>query len=762
MNNTVNLDLIIRKAEASPSVVPGEEQLITIDLTSGRAIEKTFLVRFGGFFQDYIVANNRNPLRTINAKMPAHYVRDNNSRTLAIDIALDAIGCPAGREAKVAEALHGQQAPGQIFVGLVQRWIREFIVPGDEARFIDTYEAARHQLALHIANKAASQTGLELTARITLAGETAVAREIVVGPIEIGVRLHGYTEEQKLTVEAGLALDPHNYVKAFVFNEKLDSAEELFKRKLKDYFFQNVTFKQFTQSLLYPNFKQTVLQALSLSLKEIGRVVRFINFSTTASGVSKPPREFVRVQYNHTQSIPGRPQPVIIQNTLQLYCDDSVAFLSSRVPDLEQWAKERLSVSLHSHLIGKSYVDLLLRFAAIEANVKREVSAAAATIGYRVDHLVSIPNLEDEKDALMSPFVVDAEDTFETSLERFEVQLKFTLRLCIPKLDSIEKYLNPGSDVKEAIKQTILGEARYWLRKIHPERFYLYFNEDNKGASLSAGEDERLPVKELLNKKIQESLKKEFNARIFDLTQRIGRSDLRDRYHDLCFVIRKFKVEIDSPDPQATEDLTLTGDFELRGVHSDENGWRRFSSLRLDLDGLQQQLETHLRSELKTYYQASFMYRNQVSRQQVFNLVRARAETYMRQEFGLIIHLTNLDRNTTKVEESHRQFLIELENDKLRSEKEHGKLLIGRVNELRKTRARELSISPIDKKAVAEIDENIKFLEAELQKLTSRAFGQHPVGATLETQRPDQLPPLEDPAVDQAKLRPVPKAQLAG
>jgi hypothetical protein len=67
----------------------------------------------------------------------------------------------------------------------------------------------------------------------------------------------------------------------------------------------------------------------------------------------------------------------------------------------------------------------------------------------------------------------------------------------------------------------------------------------------------------------------------------------------------------------------------------------------------------------------------------------------------------------------------------------------------------------IDKKTLAQINENIKLLEEELEKLTSRPFGQHPIGAALAGQTPDQLPPAEEtqPA-DQGKLRPVVKAQL--
>jgi hypothetical protein len=762
--NNINLDPIIRNTNGSSIVPSGEEVLVTIDLATGRAVEKTFLVRARGNFQDYIVGNNLSPLHTVNAKAWTYYVHDgHNNRTLAIDISLIAISCPQHNEAKVAEALHGQQAPGRVFEGLLKRWVSEFILPGDEWRFIENFKVAHQQLAAHLANRAATQTGLDLTVQVTLSGEDTVSREIVVGPIEIGIRLHGYTEEQKITVEAGLALDPQEKVKAFVFNEKMDSPEELFKRKLKDYFFQNVTFSQFTYQLHYSDFKDQLQQALNLSLKRVGRTVRFINFSTTPGNVDEHPREFVAVNYDHEHLIHGRIQPVIIQNTVQLYCQDSVKFKASRINDLEGWVKETLNAKLKGHLIGKSYVDLLLRFDLIEQNVRRDIIDAAANIGYRVDHLVSIPNLEAEKDGLVNPFPLETDGDFETSMDKFKVQLKFDLLLCIPRLESIERYLNPGTDVKEAIRQVVLAETRYWMRKVHPERFYLYFNKPNEGAAEKAGEDEKLPVKDLLAKKIHESLKKEFNARIIDLTLRLGRSDLTERYHDLCFAIREFRVEIESPDPQNTEDLTITGNFELQGVHSDELSWRRFSVLQLDLDGLKRQLEAHLKSELKTYYQSQFMFQNRIGRQQVFNLVRNCAESYMQQEFGLRIHLTNLDRNTTKVESEHRQFLIGLEQEKLLAEAEQCKLLVDRINHLKKRRVQELSVFPISKEILEELDENIKVLEEELEKLSAPRFRNHPVAAALADQFPDELPPVETPQPSgPAELRPEIKARLAG
>jgi hypothetical protein len=759
MNNTTNLDQIIRKVNGHTSLVAGEEVLVTIDPTSGRAIEKTLLVRVAGNYQDYLVANDKNATRNAGGELPTYYVRDaHGKRALAIEISFT-VSCPAGCEIKVAEALQGAQTPGGILVGLLQRWVREFIPLGDESKFIDSYDAARRQLEKHIAARAHSQTGLALKPIVTLSGRPA--REIIVGPIEIGVRLHRYTEEQKLTVEAGLELDPQNFVKASVYQEAQDSAEELFKQQLKEFFFQQVTVDQFTRDLQYPSFKQPLLHFLSTALKQVGRRVRFINLSTSLSKNVVPPRELVKVTYDYQHSIHGRSLPVLVQNTVQLYCEDSESFRASGVGDLEAWVKETLDVVLKRYLIGQTYVGLLLRFYQVEQDIKREMSTRAAALGYRVDHLVSLPNLKERE--LKNPFLIAVEDNFETRLEGLEVQLKFDVKLRIPQLESIEKYLNPGTDVKEAIKEMILTEARQTLRDIQPERFYLYFNHPNKAAS-SASEDDRLPVKDLLDKRIRESIKREFEAEILSLTPRVGRTDLTDRHKNLCHVIRAFRVSIDSPDPQATEALVLSGNFEFRGVYPDSAGWQRFSVLRLDLDDLQSQLETHLRAELKTFYQSGFMFQNRIGRDQVFSLVKDYAGLYMRQEFGLIIHLTNLDRNTTLAEQHRRQLLIDLENNKLAALVDQSEHLVSNLKELRRKRVNLLSVSPVDKQTLEEIDENIRSLEAELESISSARFGQHRLAAALETQVPDAFPLArrEGQMATLSEAEETPKGRLTG
>ncbi|HEX8068912.1 MAG TPA: hypothetical protein VF546_03105 [Pyrinomonadaceae bacterium] len=743
MNHTFSLDPIIRKHSGPQPAPAGEEVLVTIDTTTNKAVKKTLAVRvrrnLQGNFQDYLVANDLNPTRTAGGKLAPYYIRDaKNERTLALEISVG-VCCPVAQEARVAEALHAEQTPTRVFTDLLERWVREFIPQGDEGRFIDTYDAAHHQLENHLAARAAAHTGLRLLwVKVALSGE--VPDEIVVGPIEIGVRLQDYKGEQKLRAEAGLSLDAQHYVRAFVYQEKRASPEELFKSQLKSYFLQHVTFEQFSRELQQPNFRQRLQQALSAALRQVGRHVSFINFPTGEDDKVAPPPEFVAVNYDYNHRMPGRAQPVVIQNTVQLYCVNSVAFLASPVTDLEAWVKSTLNVILKRYLIGKTYVDLLLRFAPLEQSIKRELSARAALIGYKVDHLVSIPNLKEVE--LSNPFLLETEGTFKTKLDDFEVELKFSLKLRIRNLQSLEKYLNPGTDVKEAIKEAALSEARQCLRHVHPERFYLHFNQPDEKAANNPSEDERLAVKDLLSKRIAESLRAEFDAEIFDLTARVGRTDLTDRYKQLCHVIREFRVSLESPDPQGTEALTLTGSFEVDGVYPDSNGWQRFSALRLDLDGLQTQLENHLKAELKTYRQLGFMFQNRLGRLQVFDLVQEYASAYMRREFGLIVHLTNLDRNTTEVEERQRQRLAELENTKLASAVEQDKLLVSNLSELRRRRVNLMSMFPVDQAALREIEENIRLLEAELEAVASARFGQHQLAAAFEAQQPDDLPPL--------------------
>jgi hypothetical protein len=147
-----------------------------------------------------------------------------------------------------------------------------------------------------------------------------------------------------------------------------------------------------------------------------------------------------------------------------------------------------------------------------------------------------------------------------------------------------------------------------------------------------------------------------------------------------------------------------------------------------------------LKSELKTYYQSEFMFQNQVARRQVFELVRNYATTYMYREFGLIVHLTNLDRNTTEAESGQRELINDIEKKRLNAAREQGEDLVNKIKALKRRRTNLLSVDPDDEEGLETINNNIRLLEEELDSITSPRFGQHHLAAALESQRPDEVP----------------------
>ena len=134
----------------------------------------------------------------------------------------------------------------------------------------------------------------------------------------------------------------------------------------------------------------------------------------------------------------------------------------------------------------------------------------------------------------------------------------------------------------------------------------------------------------------------------------------------------------------------------------------------------------------------------------------------MREEFGLRIHLTNLDRNTTAAEANHRQFLAELEDQKLESWTNQGRQLVQQLEQLRSKRTKELSIFPIDRRALKQIDENIKMIEEELSKIRELTLGQSHLASTFINEVPDEIParPDQQQLNENAAIDAVPKALL--
>lgn len=96
----------------------------------------------------------------------------NGGRTGGLCVEFDA-SCAEGQEERVAEALCDDPSPGDVFVGKIRGWVNEYVGRRPEA-FIGRFFQAKGELEARLAARALAETGLQLTAEISLSSEDEV------------------------------------------------------------------------------------------------------------------------------------------------------------------------------------------------------------------------------------------------------------------------------------------------------------------------------------------------------------------------------------------------------------------------------------------------------------------------------------------------------------------------------------------------------------------------------------------------------------
>lgn len=96
----------------------------------------------------------------------------NRGRTGGLCVEFNA-SCPEGREERVAEALCDDPSPGDVFVGKIRGWVSEYVGRRPEA-FIGRFFQAKRELEARLAARALAETGLQVTAEISLSSEDEV------------------------------------------------------------------------------------------------------------------------------------------------------------------------------------------------------------------------------------------------------------------------------------------------------------------------------------------------------------------------------------------------------------------------------------------------------------------------------------------------------------------------------------------------------------------------------------------------------------
>ena len=698
------LDRVIRHVNKETVANGSAEKIICLDTRTRTVLERPPLFGFLMDVRYYLVCNASDPRNMAQSEVAGQALQSIDLR-LPVTIAYTA-RCRPGSEGRAAVALYDPSlSVGEVLDRHVMRWITT-IGQDDIPAFVSKYLEDREAIETDIAGRALTETGLNLTVRLSLDWEKMLA-PINVSRDHLRVLTSDFQdEEQDINVKMVLDLDDRRRREAILRFREQQKLQDLVPREVVKFFREHVPMQMFAHELHSAALRQNLTDHLNQFLGAYGRKVGNLRLD------GKDWEEtFFQGEHSITCELHEYPKPVIVRCKVQMIRKDEAQYRSAKSPDLKKWLAEKLERYVRQYLFGARYLDVLIHFDDYEGRIRGVMNDEARAIGYHIEQLFTGPELEPLR--WREPFPIEIDSTpFETLLSRFYVNLQFAVTARIPRLDSVKQYLNRDQNVPNAMRDAIVAQTRRVLHAVDPERFYMRFTFSDK--------EGETPVEEALVSALRTRLQSDFDAEVYDVVVKIAETELISRLRKLMETICPFVVEMTSL--HGRETLVFRGNFQVDGVDAD--GWHRFQLLTLDIDGIKKLLEEHLLAELDALTPNEMQYRDPRHRKKLELVFTKLAERFVREQFGLVIRVTNVRRDPTPHEIAANQKLlgddqrrIEVEIDrrdhwaatKMLESREHG----ARLAQLYEER-RLLTTQSGTEGELAELDRKIEAEKAEL------------------------------------------------
>lgn len=584
MLNKHPLDRVIRKVEKAEASAKNKanslsEIVKTIDKQK-KEVLGTIPFFSGQNIVYYLVSNTNDASNVAERKDLLIEVTDfAKDRKLRISMAYRA-SCPPGNEQQVALVLGGDDSPGDELDKKIKRWLAEFT---DEraSEFIDNYYSQVEGLQTSLKRIAREEVGLKIDFRISLDQEKHL-EPVKIGPTEITVYVSDSDDPLDLQLQTELIVD--NPVKAISNLDSgwLISLVKLTKEEIKKYLLEKTTISQF-----YYELKDTVrnglVSHLDSVLRDKGRRVGYLSLNSKTISSSPVPKELVEIQCTVDCKVQKYAGLVSVENTLQMLPQDVRRYISAQSPNLQAWVENKLERIIKTLLLEKKYVDLLLDFQKESQKIKQAMQTEAESIGYAVQHIVSLPQLEHSiiKEKLE---IQDENQEFSTNVAGIKVSLNIAVSAKFENFEKIEDYLNQTVDqLKKLMREIVNSTTREILRTIDPERFYMRFYEPQKDDNGSLRE---ISVEQELKLGIQTALEDRFGAKVLRVVPIPQQTDIIDYLQRLMGMVGSFKCEV--PSLTGGEPVTFQGDFKILGI--EQGSWYIFQSAFQSMRESQQEL----------------------------------------------------------------------------------------------------------------------------------------------------------------------------
>jgi hypothetical protein len=464
----------------------------------------------------------------------------------------------------------------------IKEWAAEFIY-GEAADFISNYSAGRQtKLKDVLERKARQDAGLLLDLRLQL-DKAKQAEPLQIGPTEITVYVSDSDEAFDLQLQTELLVEDVVQAIAGMSDGGVIGLINLVKAEIKKYLLESVTTSQF-----YYELKDTVRSGLADHLNSIlkkngkGRKIGHLSLDSKKILDSPAPKELVEIGHVIKCKVQKHPSLISVENTLEMLPQDARRYASAQSPNLQSWVESKLEKIIKPLLLAKKYVDILDGFEKEAEIIQNEMSREARSIGYAVQHIVSIPRLAhlDLKDNFE---ILDEHQEFSTNTSSIKVELSTTVNAKFESFGQIEDYLNESvDDIKELMRKTVNSVIRETLRSVDPERFYMKFYVPTEG--------EHLSLEQELKKKIETALFTRFGVKVNSVVPIPEQTDIIDHVQRLLGIVGEFTCEV--PSHTGGSPVTFTGDFKVLSIQ--EGKWYKFQSSFLAMRQSQKQARQEL------------------------------------------------------------------------------------------------------------------------------------------------------------------------
>lgn len=644
MTPTDSFAKVIRRVSPADTFDPAAGSLVIVDVRHRRvvgrwgvAINPLLEVEY------YFVPNPLDAQHFAAATLTAFGVKDNlTGRTLNLSVKYTA-RCEPGGEANLAVALSGGPSTGARFRALVEAWMAEFVSRAPD-QFVREFMERKAGAEAHIALRAREEAGLRLEVELLLTDAANLPAVVSVNLQDFPVRMKDCDEEERLTLTAELPLDDQNLVNAYLARLEEPQLREWLGDQLRKFFAANVTLAGFYEALGNRQLPELLKAHLNGALRSAGRRVETLTVTANAQG-----RKIFNKHIDVPFRIPGTAGEIVINSDLLMVCRDPAAYRNSGSPELEDWLAENLGEIITVKLF-RPYLELLLNFETLKAEVKEELSRRAEGLGWWVEQLIATPDLAPYR--WLKSFTIEPEDEFKVRQSNSSASSPIRLRLGvtarIARLQDVENYLSGGKDVPAEMRKAVVEAARQVLQKVELARLYMRFD-----VSDVRGEE---PVARLLEEEIRETLARKFKAEVSAVTPEILETPLDSVFEGLRGGVREFRLSLSHPRQPGS--VVITGDVQVEAIDLDAGRFEKFLMTAHNLGGdrgrleeklneITAQLEKNLKSELEE------VPLRQLARLDIRRLketVRGLVKKYVVAKYGLIVEVDNVRRTLVEPE----------------------------------------------------------------------------------------------------------------